>query len=86
VCPTETLEEVRTSRGTNCLKWLSGDLELSAWQNGYGAFSVSFCKIAEVRKYISNQINHHANMSFQEEYRMFLQKHGVGFDGAYVWD
>jgi putative transposase len=37
----------------NSSKWIKtkgGDLELFQWQNGYGAFSVSFSKITEVRE------------------------------------
>jgi len=70
-------------------KWIKtkgGDLELFQWQNGYGVFSVSYSKITEVREYISNQMNHHKKMSFQEEYRLFLRKHSLDFDEAHVWD
>ena len=70
-------------------KWIKTKgavLELFEWQNGYGAFSVSFSKLTEVRQYISNQMDHHKTMSFQEEYRLFLLKHSVDFDEAYVWD
>jgi REP element-mobilizing transposase RayT len=70
-------------------KWIKtkgGDLELFQWQNGYGVFSVSYAKITEVREYISNQMNHHKKMSFQEEYRLFLRKHSLDFDEAHVWD
>jgi putative transposase len=73
----------------NSSKWIKtkcGDLELFEWQNGYGAFSVSFSKITEVREYISDQMNHHNKMSFQDEYRVFLRKHGLDFDEAHIWD
>ena len=73
----------------NSSKWIKtkgGDLELFQWQNGYGAFSVSFSRITEVREYISGQMDHHKKMSFQEEYRLFLRKHGPDFDDAHVWD
>ena len=73
----------------NSSKWIKtkgGDLELFQWQNGYGAFSVSFSKIAEVREYIADQMNHHKKMSFQEEFRLFLRKHSLDFNEAYVWD
>ena len=73
----------------NSSKWIKtkgGDLELFQWQNGYGAISVSFSKIAEVREYIADQMNHHKKMSFQEEFRLFLRKHSLDFNEAYVWD
>lgn len=48
-----------------------------AWQIGYGAFSVSESKIAEVRAYILNQEEHHKTVSFEQEFQMLLRKHGI---------
>jgi REP element-mobilizing transposase RayT len=56
------------------------------WQSGYAAFSVSESSAEAVVKYIANQEEHHRRMTFQEEYRQFLKKHGVAFDEKYVWD
>ena len=56
------------------------------WQTGYGAFSVSQSLKDSVISYIANQEIHHRKMTFQEEFRMLLQKHGVAFDERYVWD
>jgi len=56
------------------------------WQRGYSAFSVSPSRLDEVLKYVETQEEHHRTESFQEEYRAFLHKHGVGFDERYVWD
>lgn len=57
-----------------------------AWQAGYGAFSVSASNVEAVCSYIANQPEHHAKVSFQDEFRAFLEKHGVPFDERYVWD
>ncbi len=57
-----------------------------AWQSGYGAFSVSESNVSAVREYIAGQAEHHRHKSFQEEYRAFLERHGVAFDERYVWD
>jgi len=57
-----------------------------AWQAGYGAFSVSTSNLEAVRTYIENQPEHHAKVSFQDEFRAFLEKHGVAFDERYMWD
>ncbi len=57
-----------------------------AWQAGYGAFSVSPSNVEAVRTYIANQPEHHARVSFQDEFRAFLEKHGVAFDERYLWD
>jgi len=56
------------------------------WQAGYGAFSVSESNKEAVRTYIANQEHHHQRMTFQEEYRQFLEKHNIQYDEKYVWD
>jgi putative transposase len=45
-----------------------------AWQEGYGAFSVSVSHVASTIAYIENQEEHHRLKSFQEEYLAFLKK------------
>lgn len=39
-----------------------------AWQEGYGAFTVSASNREEVREYIARQEEHHRRRSFREEY------------------
>jgi len=56
------------------------------WQNGYGAFSVSQSNVGEVRQYVENREEHHRTRTFQEEFRLFLKRHGLEFDELYVWD
>jgi REP element-mobilizing transposase RayT len=56
------------------------------WQDGYGAFSVNPTQTKSVIKYIEDQHIHHQNMTFQEEYRLFLKKYEVDYDERYVWD
>jgi len=57
-----------------------------AWQAGYGAFSVSRSNLDKVVSYVANQESHHEQLSFQDEYRVFLTKHYVEYDERYVWD
>jgi putative transposase len=57
-----------------------------AWQAGYGAFSVSESQLSVVRYYIENQAQHHRSMTYQDEFRELLQKHGIEWDEKYVWD
>ena len=57
-----------------------------AWQAGYGAFSVSHSGLKDVRGYIRNQAEHHARRTFQEEFRILLDKHELEYDERYVWD
>ena len=60
-------------------------LQNFAWQEGYGAFSVSRSGLTAVTNYIKNQRTHHQKKTFQDEYIEFLQRHGVEYDERYVW-
>ena len=55
------------------------------WQRGYGAYSVSFSNKDAVARYIERQAEHHRKRSFQEECRMFLEKHAIAYDERYLW-
>ncbi len=70
-------------------KWLKGqsqELVRFSWQAGYGAFSVSESNVPVVKEYVANQAEHHRTVSFEEELRGFLRKHGVEFDERYLWE
>ena len=56
------------------------------WQAGYGCFSVSESKAEAVVRYIASQEEHHRKITFQDEYRELLRRHGQAWDEAYVWD
>lgn len=56
-----------------------------AWQNGYGAFTVSASQIVEVRKYIANQEKHHQKRSFRDEFIAFIKANELDFDEKYLW-
>ncbi len=69
-------------------KWIHEtfpDLHDFAWQEGYGAFTVSKSSLEAVIDYIQKQREHHQQESFQAEYRVFLQRHGIDYDERYVW-
>lgn len=61
------------------------DRHYFAWQTGYAAFSVSKSHVEQVKRYISNQEEHHRKVSFQEEVLTFLKKQGVEYDPRYVF-
>lgn len=54
------------------------------WQTGYGAFTVSHSNIDAVKAYIANQREHHGKMTFADEFRRLLEKHGVEFDEEHL--
>jgi len=69
-------------------KWIHEtfpELRDFAWQEGYGAFTVSKSNLESVIGYIEKQREHHQQRTFQEEYLDFLQKHGIEYDERYVW-
>ncbi len=56
------------------------------WQGGYAAFSVSASNLEQVRSYIANQEDHHRRMTYQDELRELLKRHGLEWDERYLWD
>ncbi len=79
------VEEVK--KGSS--KWMKTDGPKNPdfyWQAGYGAFSVSQSNSDAVRRYIEDQEEHHRKMTFQDELRALLRRHGIAFDERYLWD
>jgi hypothetical protein len=60
--------------------WMNEHGRRFAWQEGYGGFSVSVSNTATVAKYIRDQQLHHRKMTFEQEYRALLKKHGIDPD------
>ena len=83
--PAKLVQEVKTGSS----KWMKMERQRYTafhWQNGYGMFSVSPSHRRAVETYLENQGVRHRNVSFQEEYRQLLTKHGLSYDERYVWD
>ena len=55
------------------------------WQNGYGAFSVSFSQLDKVTAYIKDQPEHHKKMTFEQEFLALLKKAGIPYDAKYAF-
>lgn len=67
-------------------KWIHGKgLTDFAWQQGYGAFSVSESNMKKVREYILNQEEHHKEIDYQDEFRELLRRHRIPFDKRYIF-
>jgi putative transposase len=68
-------------------KWVheAAGYDKFAWQEGYGAFSVSASQKDKTIAYIRGQKEHHRTRTFQEEFLEFLNKHGVEYDPRYVF-
>ena len=69
-------------------KWVHQTIDGMAdfgWQDGYGAFTLSFSNLAQVTEYIADQEQHHRRVSFQEEFVAFLKRHEIPYDERYIW-
>jgi REP-associated tyrosine transposase len=73
---------------SNSSAWAKEELAFRdfQWQDGYGAFAVSYSQIDQVKSYLASQQEHHATRSFQEEFRELLKRHDLEWDERYVWD
>jgi REP element-mobilizing transposase RayT len=58
---------------------------LFAWQEEYGAFSVSVSQLDKTIEYITGQEAHHRKLTFQEEFLALLKKHRIEYDEKYLW-
>jgi putative transposase len=83
---THRLADVMRELKSVSSRWVHEEIGLAgfAWQEGYGAFTVSASLREAVRGYITGQEEHHRTRTFKEEYLEFLQKSGVIFDPRYV--
>ena len=70
---------------SNSSRWMNEHGRKFAWQEGYGAFSVSRSNLGAVTRYIANQERHHRKMTFKEEFIGFLEKLGIEYDPKYVF-
>lgn len=84
---THRLADVLKDIKAGSSRWVHDELNLQsfAWQEGYGAFTVSALQIDAVKNYIENQEEHHRVKTFQEEYLEFLNRCGVKYDERYLW-
>ena len=69
----------------NSSKWMGEQGIDFAWQEGYGAFSVSSSNLDHVTRYIRNQDAHHRKFSFEKEFRALLKKHGADYDPQHIY-
>jgi len=69
-------------------KWIHEtfpEQRLFAWQEEYGAFSVSVSQLDKTIEYIKGQPEHHRRMTFQEEFLALMKKHRIEYDERYLW-
>jgi REP element-mobilizing transposase RayT len=83
--PSRNLAKVMCDLKANSSKWMNETGVPFAWQEGYGAFSVSPSRVADVQRYIRSQAEHHTKRNFEQEFVDLLRKSGIPFEEKYVF-
>jgi putative transposase len=84
IAPTMRLADAVQAIKSNSSRWAHDQGHKFAWQQGYGAFSVSASNAPAVLRYIENQKAHHKRMTFDAEFLALLKKHQIDFDPKYA--
>jgi putative transposase len=80
----KVVEEVKKG-SSKWIKSLGRGFVTFTWQNGYAAFSVSESKVAEAKRYIERQAEHHRRISFKDELTQLFTRHGIEYDERHLW-
>jgi REP element-mobilizing transposase RayT len=83
--PSLSLAKAVLAIKSNSSRWANEQGNKFAWQQGYGAFSVSSSLVPAVVRYIQDQESHHRKMTFDAELVALLKKHGIEFDPNFVF-
>lgn len=78
------VEELKRN-SSRWIKTLDEGYKWFAWQNGYAVFSVSQSVIDKTVAYVNNQREHHAKVSFKDEYLQLLKLYEIEYDERYVF-
>jgi len=78
--PTIAVADFLEKLKANTSKWAKSVRREFGWQEGYSAFTVSESQVNRVRRYIQNQREHHAKVSFRDELIALLEAHGLKYD------
>src|SRR5262249_4260959 len=86
---TESLSDLvmHVKKGTS--RWLKEQgpkFEAFDWQDGFGGFSIGRSQRDGVVDYIRGQQERHRRVTFQDEFRDFLNAYEIKYDERYVWD
>jgi putative transposase len=80
----QTIEGIANLLKGGSSRWIGQQKILEGhfyWGRGYGVFSVSQSDVPRVCKYIANQEEHHRKRNFSDEFRLFIEKHGLRWYG-----
>ena len=81
-CLADFMRELKKSSST----WVHDEIGMRvfAWQEGYGAFTVSPTARPGVRHYIEHQEEHHRTRSFKDELTDMLKEAGIDYDPTWL--
>ena len=85
---TVSLAEMVNAIKSNSSRWIHEEVPRRrgfAWQEGYGAFSVSKSSESDVMRYIQRQKEHHRRRDFKSEFLKLLDRHEIEYDKRYIW-
>ncbi len=77
---------VTKAKSSKWIKTLSPYYSNFAWQNGYGAFSVSPSILDKTINYIKDQARHYQMKSYQDEYKAMLEAYHIQYDEKYIFN
>ena len=86
---TVSLAEMVNVIKSNSSRWIHEEVPRRggfAWQEGYGAFSVSKSSEPDVRRYIQRQKEHHRRRDFKTEFMELLDRHEIEYDKRFIWN
>ena len=69
----------------NSSRWIGEHGINFAWQEGYGALSISASNLDAVKHYVEHQPAHHAKRSFEDEFIALLRKSGISYNPSEVF-
>ena len=79
--PRHTISEVVCRIKSNSSKFMREYFITEfAWQNGYSAFTVDAYSLPRIKKYISNQKQHHSKITFEKEYVLLLEHYKIKYN------
>jgi len=87
--PTETISSLMLEVKRDSSKWINENKFLNrqfAWQSSYGAFSYSKSQLDQVVQYIHNQEEHHKTKSYEDEFKLLLDKYEIKYNEIYLFE
>ena len=74
--------KIASANFVNRKAWVAGRF---SWQEGLGAFSYGHSQRSRIIRYIQKQEQHHAKITFREEYIRFLKRYEIDHDERFIF-